>query len=113
MKSYSLLWSHSPRDRDLDSLSGRRLVTRGGRSHRHSNTWTRSQHRNGIADSLPSGSGNLDTHLGLQRLPLADALQPLEPVQGPIDLTAQVHPMSLLFWSTLLRRIAVNLPTIL
>jgi len=38
----------------------------------------------------PSGSGNLDVQLGRQRLPLADPLHPFKPVQGPIDLTAQV-----------------------
>ena len=48
------------------------------------------QHGNGVADSLPSGSGNLDVHLGRQRLPLAHPLQPHETVRDPIDLTAQV-----------------------
>jgi hypothetical protein len=47
-----------------------------------------------MADSLPSGSGNLDVQPGRQRLPLVHQLQPLEPVQDPIDLTAQVRLVS-------------------
>jgi len=44
--------------------------------------------RNGVDDSLPSGSGNVGVQLGRQRLPLAHLLQPFQPVQDPIDLTA-------------------------
>src|SRR5271167_4300561 len=36
------------------------------------------QHGNGIDDSPPSGSGNLDVVLGRQWLPLAHPLQPLK-----------------------------------
>jgi hypothetical protein len=36
------------------------------------------QHGNAVADSLPSGSGDLDVHLGRQRLPLAYLLRTLE-----------------------------------
>jgi len=35
------------------------------------------QHGNGVADSLPLGSGNLDVHLGRQRLPFAHPLRTL------------------------------------
>ncbi len=37
-----------------------------------------SQHVNGVADSLPSGSGSLDVQQGRQRLPLAHPLRTLE-----------------------------------
>jgi hypothetical protein len=47
--------------------------------------------QHGVADSLPSGTGNLDVHLGRQRLPPDYPLQPVEPGQESIDLTAQVH----------------------
>ena len=39
-----------------------------------------------MADSPPSGSGNLNVQQGRQRLPVADPLQPLEPVQDPGNL---------------------------
>jgi hypothetical protein len=42
----------------------------GWRSHQLRNKWTQCQHRNGVADSLPLGSGNLDLQQG-RRLPLA------------------------------------------
>ena len=38
----------------------RRAMTLGGWTHRRRYKWTRSQHGNGVADSLPSGSGDLD-----------------------------------------------------
>jgi hypothetical protein len=41
------------------------------------------QRRNGVADSLPLGSGNLDLRLGPQRLPLAHPLQSLIPGHNP------------------------------
>jgi hypothetical protein len=40
-----------------------------------------------VADSLPSGSGNLDVQLVRERLTFA---RPLEPAQDPITPTAQV-----------------------
>jgi hypothetical protein len=43
----------------------------GWRSHQLRDKWRQSQHGNGVADSRPAGSGNLDVHLGRQRLPLA------------------------------------------
>jgi|SRR5580700_9828563 hypothetical protein len=81
-------------NRKVGSLNlsvARRAFTLGGRTHREWHKWTLSQHGNGVADSLPSGSGNLDLQLWRQRLPFAHPLQPLEPVQDPIDLTAQVR----------------------
>jgi hypothetical protein len=45
-----------------------------GRTHRRRNNWTQCWHGNGVADSLPSGSGNLDVQLGRVRLPLAHPL---------------------------------------
>jgi hypothetical protein len=62
----------------------------GGRTHRHRDTWKLSQHWNGVADSLPSGSGNLEVQVGRQRLPFAHPLQPFKSVHDPIDLTVQV-----------------------
>jgi hypothetical protein len=56
-------------------------------SHGLSHKWTHSHHGNGVADSLPSGSGNLDVQLGRQRLPLAYLLRTLKlrhrAVEGP------------------------------
>ena len=49
------------------------------------------QRGNGIADSVPSGSGNLKTHIRKQRLPFAHPLQPFEPDPGSCrDLTLRV-----------------------
>jgi hypothetical protein len=45
------------------------------------------QRGNGVVDSLPLRSGNLDAQPGRQRLPLAHPLQPLEPVEHTIDFT--------------------------
>jgi hypothetical protein len=53
----------------------RRAFTLGGRTHRERHKWTQSQHGNGVDDSLPSGSGNLDVTLGRQRLPFAHPLR--------------------------------------
>jgi len=50
----------------------------GWRSHQLRDKWTQCQHGNRVADSLPSGSGDLDVHLGRQRLPLAYLLRTLE-----------------------------------
>jgi hypothetical protein len=61
---------------------------------------TQSQHGNGVADSLPSGSGNLDVYLGRQWLPLAYPMQTLKPVQDPIDLTALVRLIAYWYFSS-------------
>src|SRR6266700_5851417 len=49
------------------------------------------QRENGVGESVPAASGDVNVHLGQQRLLLARPLRPLEPVQDPIDLTAQVR----------------------
>jgi hypothetical protein len=56
--------------------------------------WRLSQYGNGVADSLPSGLGNLDLQLGRRWMPLTQPLQTFEPVQDPIDLTTygRLHP---------------------
>jgi hypothetical protein len=42
----------------------------GWRSNQLRDKWTQCQHGNGVADSLPLGSGDLDVQLG-RRLPVA------------------------------------------
>jgi DNA-binding phage protein len=54
-------------------------------SQRFRHGWTLSQHGNGVADSLPFGSGNLDVQLGRQRLPFAYALCALELSQSAVE----------------------------
>jgi len=55
----------------------------GWRSQRLKYEWTQSQPGNGVADSLPSGSGNLDVHPGRQGLPLTHPLHTLDLSQRP------------------------------
>ncbi len=43
------------------------------------------QHNNGVGDSAPAASENVNVLLGRQRLPLARPLQPLDAVQDSID----------------------------
>jgi hypothetical protein len=45
----------------------RRAMTLGVWTHRRRYKWIQRQHGNGVADSLPSGSGNLDVQLRRQR----------------------------------------------
>ena len=49
----------------------------GRRAHLHRQIWKQSQPRNRVADSLLSGSGNLDVQLGRQRLQFDDPGDPV------------------------------------
>ena len=62
----------------------------GWRCHQLWYKWTQSQDGNGVADSLPSGSGNLDVQLGRQQLPIAHSLGTLELSERPVKGSFQV-----------------------
>ena len=55
--------------------AARRAVSHGGSTHRRKHIRKQSQHVNGVADSLPSGSGNVDVQLERQRLAFAHPLR--------------------------------------
>jgi hypothetical protein len=54
------------------------------------------QHGNGVADSLPSGSGNLDVQLGRRRLPVANPLCTRTPSGFPDQLPLSLAPKTTL-----------------
>src|ERR1700674_3337311 len=62
----------------------------GWRCHQLRYVWTRSPHGNGVADSLPSGSGNLDVQLGRERLPFPLALRKLDSSWRPVKYLFRV-----------------------
>ena len=56
--------------------------------------WRLSQYGNGVADSLPSGSGNLDVQLGRQRLPFANPPLALELDRRCLEFSSEMRVTS-------------------
>jgi hypothetical protein len=67
-KAYYLMGIHE----QLPRIHRIELQQVGWRRHGLRDKSTHCQHGNGVADPLPLGSGNLDVHMGRQRLPLAN-----------------------------------------
>jgi hypothetical protein len=78
----------------LPGKVARRAVTFRGRTHRHRQKWTQTQYRNRLADSLPSGSGNLYVHPGRQWLLIAHWLRALELSQRSVKYLFQETPVA-------------------